>query len=41
MIIDMLRKQTEEGKTVLMVTHNENYIKYADIVYRISDGVVK
>lgn len=40
-VIDILKKQTLLGKTVLMVTHNESYIQYADLVYRISDGVVK
>jgi len=40
MIVEILRAQTESGKTVLMVTHNEDYVKYADIVFRISDGEI-
>lgn len=40
-IIDILRNQTEKQKTVLMVTHNERYIPYADLVFRICDGVVQ
>lgn len=40
MVVEMLKSQTESGKTVLMVTHNEDYVKYADIVYRILDGEI-
>lgn len=40
-VLDILKEQTSVGKTVLMVTHNESYIPYADVVYRILDGVVK
>lgn len=39
-IIDLLKEQTQFGKTVFMVTHNESYVKYADIVLQISDGVL-
>lgn len=39
-VVEMLKSQTSSGKTVLMVTHNEDYVKYADIVYRISDGEI-
>lgn len=39
-IVDILKSQTKVGKTVLMVTHNEEYIKHADIVFRILDGEI-
>lgn len=39
-IVEMLKSQTKSGKTVLMVTHNEDYVRYADIVYRIFDGEI-
>ncbi len=38
LVIKMLKSLTEEGTTVLMVTHNENYAEYADLVLRICDG---
>lgn len=40
MIVELLKQQTELGKTVLMVTHNESYVQYADVVLRIADGVL-
>lgn len=39
-IIKLLRRQVENNKTVLLVTHNERYLPYADLVYRISDGAI-
>lgn len=39
-ILNLLREQVENKKTVLLVTHNEKYLSYADIVFRISDGVI-
>jgi len=39
-VIEILKKQAEKGKTVLMVTHNESYIPYADVVLRILDGAI-
>lgn len=38
MIIKMLKELTKKGTTVLMVTHNESYKTYADVVLRICDG---
>lgn len=40
-IINLLREQVENKKTVLLVTHNEGYLSYADMVFRICDGVIK
>lgn len=39
-IVEILRNQVKNGKTVIMVTHNRNYLHNADIVYEIQDGVV-
>lgn len=42
LILDILRKIADEGKTVVLVTHNlDDAKKYADIIYEITDGVVK
>lgn len=40
-IINLLREQVENKKTVLLVTHNERYLSYADVVFRICDGVIE
>lgn len=40
-IINLLCEQVENKKTVLLVTHNERYLSYADVVFRICDGVIE
>ena len=37
-IMDLLHNEVKKQKTVLLVTHNERYLSYADIVFRICDG---
>lgn len=37
-IMDLLHNEVKKQKTVLLVTHNERYLSYADIVFRIRDG---
>lgn len=39
-IIELLKSQVQNGKMVIMVTHNEKYVEYADLVYRIEDGII-
>lgn len=41
LVVEILKSQVELGKTVLMVTHNEKYTEYGDVVYRILDGVLE
>lgn len=40
-IMEILHKETENNKTVLLVTHNEKYVSYADVVFEIKDGQIK
>lgn len=37
-VIGMLRKTAEQGQAVVLITHNENYVKYADRVYYLEEG---
>nr|WP_173400238.1 ABC transporter ATP-binding protein [Clostridium bornimense] len=39
-IMDILKKLNEEGKTIIMVTHDGDLVKYATRVIRIKDGVI-
>lgn len=39
-IMDLLKSLNQEGVTIIMVTHDENLHQYADVVYRIDDGVL-
>ncbi len=40
-IINVLKEIAKEGRTVIMVTHNDELAKYADRVIYIEDGMVK
>lgn len=40
-VVKLLRKIAEQGKTVVMVTHNEELATMADRIIHISDGVIK
>jgi putative ABC transport system ATP-binding protein len=37
-IIEIFRKITAQGTTVLMVTHDMNTIRYSDAIYQMNDG---
>lgn len=39
-IMDILKKLNEEGKTIIMVTHDDDLVQYATRVIRIKDGVI-
>lgn len=39
-IMDILKKLNEEGKTIIMVTHDGDLVQYATRVIRIKDGVI-
>ncbi len=42
MIMDLLYDmQTQEGRTIILVTHNMEYLPFADHLLHISDGVVE
>jgi len=40
-IMDLLKKLHKEGMTIIQVTHNEEFAKYADRIIRIEDGVIR
>lgn len=40
MILELLERLTREGRTVLMVTHERDVSRFADVVVTLSDGVV-
>jgi putative ABC transport system ATP-binding protein len=39
-VVDMLNKLSEEGKTIIMVTHDLDMAKHADKVYKLKDGKI-
>lgn len=39
-IMEILKKLNEEGKTIIMVTHDGDLVQYATRVIRIKDGVI-
>jgi putative ABC transport system ATP-binding protein len=39
-VVEMLKKLSKEGKTIIMVTHDLEKTKYADKVYRLKDGKI-
>lgn len=39
-VIEIFKKLNEEGLTIVMVTHEEEYGKLADRIIRLSDGIV-
>jgi putative ABC transport system ATP-binding protein len=41
MIMDLLKKLNSEGMTIIQVTHNEEFAKYAHRIIKIEDGLVK
>jgi ABC-type lipoprotein export system ATPase subunit len=40
MIMDLLKQLNEEGMTIIQVTHNEEFAKYANRMVRIEDGIL-
>lgn len=40
MIMDMLKQLNEEGMTIIQVTHNEEFAKYAHRIVRMEDGIL-
>lgn len=40
-VIELLSEQVKLGRTVIMVTHNDEYKKYADIVIHLVDGKIE
>ncbi len=39
-VINFLEKLNKEGKTIIMVTHDTDLVKHADIVYWLKDGKI-
>ncbi|MDD5192057.1 MAG: ABC transporter ATP-binding protein [Candidatus Nanoarchaeia archaeon] len=39
-VIQIFEELNEEGKTIIMVTHDPNMAKHADKVYRLRDGMI-
>lgn len=39
-VMNLLKKLSEEGKTILMVTHSMEDAQYADRIITLSDGVI-
>ncbi len=40
-IMDLLKKLNHDGMTIIQVTHNEEFAKYADRTIRLEDGVIR
>lgn len=40
-VLDILRKIANSGKTIIMVTHDKDAISYADIIYKMENGTIK
>lgn len=40
-IMELLKKLNAEGMTIIQVTHNEEFAKYANRIIRIEDGVLR
>ena len=40
-VLDILRKLANSGKTIIMVTHDKDAISYADIIYKMENGTIK
>lgn len=39
-VLDILRKLADKGKTVIVVTHNDEVVKYADRIIHLKDGKI-
>lgn len=40
-VIELLRSYADSGASVLIVTHEKDALKYADILYRMDKGILK
>ena len=40
-VLDILRNLANNGKTIIMVTHDKDAISYADIIYKMENGTIK
>jgi ABC-type lipoprotein export system ATPase subunit len=40
-IMDLLKKLNREGMTIIQVTHNEEFAKYANRIIRLEDGAIR
>jgi ABC-type lipoprotein export system ATPase subunit len=40
-IMDLLKKLNKEGMTIIQVTHNEEFARYADRIIKLEDGVIR
>jgi ABC-type lipoprotein export system ATPase subunit len=40
-IMDLLKKLNHDGMTIIQVTHNEEFAKYADRTIRLEDGMIR
>jgi len=41
MIMDLLKKLNLEGMTIIQVTHNEGFARYANRIIKLEDGVIR
>jgi ABC-type lipoprotein export system ATPase subunit len=41
MIMDLLKQLNSEGMTIIQVTHNEEFAKYANRIIKLEDGMLK
>lgn len=41
MIMKLLKKLNEDGKTIVQVTHNEKYADYCNRIIKLEDGLVR
>jgi putative ABC transport system ATP-binding protein len=41
MIMDLMKKLNQEGMTIIQVTHNEEFARYANRIIKIEDGVIR
>jgi putative ABC transport system ATP-binding protein len=41
MIMELLKQLNTEGMTIIQVTHNEGFAKYADRIIRLEDGIAR
>ena len=41
MIMDLLKQLNSEGMTIIQVTHNEEFAKYADRIIKLEDGMMR
>jgi ABC-type lipoprotein export system ATPase subunit len=39
--MDLLKKLNHDGMTIIQVTHNEEFAKYADRTIRLEDGMIR